>query len=50
MQRAQPPVTSLSVAPAGDKVLEGWGLLCVLAAGLAALHVAKLALKGPGLH
>ena len=44
------PVTSLVVASAWNEVLEGWGLLCVLAAGVTALHVAKLALEGPGLN
>ena len=40
----------LIVASAWDEVLEGWRLLCVLTAGVAALHVAKPALEGPGLN
>lgn len=43
------PMTSLVVASARNEVLEGWRLLFVLAAGVAALHIAKLALEGPGL-
>ena len=46
----QSPVTSLIVAPARNEVLEGWRLFGVLTVGVAALHIAKLALEGPGLH
>lgn len=44
------PVTSLVVASAWNEVLKGWGLLCILAGGVTTLHIAKLALEGPGLN
>lgn len=44
------PVGSLVMTPAGDEVLEGWGLLCVLACSVAALHNSKPALEGPCLN
>lgn len=44
------PVTSLVVVSARDEVLEGWRLLGVICGGAGSLHIAKLALEGPGLH
>ena len=44
------PITSLVVVSARNEVLEGWRLLCVLVGVVAALHIAKLALEGPGLN
>lgn len=43
-------MASLIVTSTRDEVLEGWGLLCVLAGGVAALHIAKFTLKGPSLN
>lgn len=50
MQQVHIPLASLIMSPARNKVLESWGLLCVICSAGCPLHIAKLALEGPRLH